>query len=156
MLNLPDTIRQPVTPDRQFNAEAHDRPPRHEVLARTLDWDQPLPEWVAAHHPDLIMYVPYRPQGCHWITCSRPCSAADVTYNTSSFPSLVRTLRDLLKPLTGQRPPFLLAYKQRDEAERDLWDMLKAEDIQLHLVDTIVGAEEEGGVEIWVGKASNA
>lgn len=28
------------------------------LLARTLDWDQPLPNWVTANHPDLVMCVP--------------------------------------------------------------------------------------------------
>jgi hypothetical protein len=25
------------------------------LSARTLDWDEPLPEWVTANHPDIIM-----------------------------------------------------------------------------------------------------
>jgi hypothetical protein len=77
-----------------------------------------------------------------------------VTYNTSSFPSLVKTLRDLMLPNSGERPPLLLAYKQRDEAERELWDMLKAEGVGMELVDKIRGAEEDGQVEIWIGSAS--
>jgi len=77
-----------------------------------------------------------------------------VTYNTSSFPSLVNTLRNLLLPATGERPPLLLAYKQRDEAERELWGMLQKEGITLEKVDKIRGAEAEGFVEIWVGTAT--
>lgn len=80
-------------------------------------------------------------------------SAADVTYNTASFPSLLKTLTSLLRPDDGPRPPLLLAYKQRDLAERDLWKMLESEGIELRHVDTISGAEEEGEVEIWLGKA---
>jgi hypothetical protein len=76
-----------------------------------------------------------------------------VTYNTASFPSLVNTLRNLMLPPTGERPPLLLAYKQRDEAERELWGMLKSEGIDLKKVDEVKGAEEEGFVEIWIGTA---
>lgn len=59
-------------------------------------------------------------------------------------------------PPETKRPPLLLAYKQRDEAERELWAMLKQQGIELTLVDKIAGAEEDGAVEIWVGKASIA
>jgi hypothetical protein len=58
-------------------------------------------------------------------------------------------------PKSGKRPPLLLAYKQRDEAERELWDMLKAEGVEMELVDKIRGAEEDGLVEIWIGSASS-
>jgi hypothetical protein len=56
-------------------------------------------------------------------------------------------------PPTGERPPLLLAYKQRDEAERELWGMLKSEGIDLKKADEVKGAEEEGYVEIWIGTA---
>lgn len=120
------------------------------LSAQTLDWDEALPDWVTANHPDLIMYVHRLAPFSHtdWIR------AADVTYNTASFPSLVKTLCALIRPEGGARPPFLLAYKQRDEAERDLWKMLAEEGIELELVDKIPGAEEEGAVEIWVGTCS--
>jgi hypothetical protein len=79
---------------------------------------------------------------------------ADVTYNTSSFPALLRTLASLLAPSAaahdggeddgvadddadddddpgsperderGHDPLVLLAYKERDPAERQLWDMM--------------------------------
>lgn len=88
-------------------------------------------------------------------------SAADVTYNTASFPHLLSTLVSLLKPSEtvqlrggGRGPRLLMAYKQRDEAERELWAMLKAEGIAMTLVDVIQGSEEDGAVEIWVGGAS--
>jgi hypothetical protein len=58
-------------------------------------------------------------------------------------------------PKSGERPPLLLAYKQRDEAERELWDMLKAEGVDMELVDKTRGAEEDGQVEIWIGSASS-
>lgn len=56
-------------------------------------------------------------------------------------------------PKSGERPPLLLAYKQRDEAERELWGMLKSEGVEMKLIDKVRGAEEDGQVEIWVGRA---
>ena len=121
--------------------------------ARTLDWDEELPEWVTSNHPDLIMFVQSSynsPWLSFLLTWNR---AADVTYNTSSFPALVGTLCNLMKPTSGERPPLLLAYKQREEAERDLWGLMSRQGIKLELVDKIAGAEEDGAVEIWVGQA---
>ena len=77
-----------------------------------------------------------------------------MTYNTASFPSLLSTLKALLRPSSGSRPTFLLAYKQRDLAERELWDLLKSEGIDLEKVDDIKGCSEEGWVEIWIGNAN--
>lgn len=77
-------------------------------------------------------------------------SAADVTYNTASFPCLVATLERLLKPEGRPAPLLLLAYKQRDEAERDLWGMLSDRGIKTVLVDRVQGAEKTGETEIWV------
>ncbi|THH06528.1 hypothetical protein EW146_g9584 [Bondarzewia mesenterica] len=76
---------------------------------------------------------------------------ADVTYNTSSFPSLTRTLSTLL--LSSPTPPLLiLAYKQRDPAERTLWDLLtRATGVRLAHVGSRAGAGGEP-VEIWVGE----
>ena len=111
---------------------------------------------------------------------------ADVTYNTSSFPALLRTLASLLSlsaphdhgivdnadndAVDGLRsreqerddrgyhgrghdgPLLLLAYKERDPAERQLWDMLARETgVVLECVGKQVGA---GGlpVEVWLGK----
>lgn len=76
-----------------------------------------------------------------------------MTYNTASFPALVGTLERLLVPADGRKPLLLLAYKQRDAAERDLWGMLKDKGIGMVLVDKVRGAEEDGQVEIWVGGA---
>jgi hypothetical protein len=81
-------------------------------------------------------------------------SAADVTYNTASFPALLGTLSALLDPPAlprGERPMLLLAYKQRDPGERELWSMLEEKGITLRQVDEVRGAEEDGKVEIWVG-----
>lgn len=88
---------------------------------------------------------------------------ADVTYNTSSFPSLVKTLSNLLLVSSASPPAVpsdtscdpplvLLAYKQRDPAERSLWDMVEKE-TGMRLVR--VGEERGAGgeeVEIWIGE----
>ncbi|CAK9782803.1 hypothetical protein CC85DRAFT_247547 [Cutaneotrichosporon oleaginosum] len=103
----------------------------HLVRADVLDWDAPLPPWAVN-----IRFV----------------IAADVTYNTASFPALVDTLERLLKAQVDAGPPrLLLAYKQRDEGERELWTMLKDRGIGTVLVDTLQGAEDRGEIEIWVG-----
>jgi len=125
---------------------------------------------------------------------------ADVAYNTSSFPALLRTLASLLALSNAQRhhdgdddvandatcddggpgpqeqeeekaddpsrgyvlgcggpqnPLVLLAYKERDPAERRLWDMMTRETgIVLECVGRRAGA---GGlpVEIWLGKGKS-
>jgi hypothetical protein len=100
---------------------------------------------------------------------------ADVTYNTSSFPALLQTLASLLAlsaahhvaddaddgPRSQEQerddrghnnPLVLLAYKERDPAERQLWDMMARETgVVLECVGKQAGA---GGlpVEIWLGK----
>ncbi|KAI0280062.1 hypothetical protein BC826DRAFT_1077492, partial [Russula brevipes] len=97
---------------------------------------------------------------------------ADVTYNTSSFPALLRTLASLfaLSALqrhddddgapapesTGARedrePLVVLAYKERDPAERQLWDMMAH---GTGVVLECVGKQGGGGglpVEIWLGR----
>ncbi|KDQ21159.1 hypothetical protein BOTBODRAFT_99581 [Botryobasidium botryosum FD-172 SS1] len=87
---------------------------------------------------------------------------ADVTYNTASFPSLIRTLKSLFS-LPAQSsteegnpsptPPLaLLAYKERDPSERTLWEMARGVGIHFEQIDAISGA---GGdpVEIWLGSA---
>ncbi|KAH6916111.1 putative methyltransferase-domain-containing protein [Coprinopsis sp. MPI-PUGE-AT-0042] len=74
---------------------------------------------------------------------------ADVTYNTSSFPVLVNTLRSIVEANPDTRPCFLLGYKQRDESERSLWDMAKAIGLHFAQVGEIPGY---GGapIEIWI------
>ena len=110
---------------------------------------------------------------------------ADVIYNTSSFPALLRTLAALLALSTRHshesgfgepdaypnpddpgatrnhddgeerrrgEPLVLLAYKERDSAERQLWDMMARETgVILECVGKRPGA---GGlpVEIWLGR----
>ncbi|EGN95225.1 hypothetical protein SERLA73DRAFT_171053 [Serpula lacrymans var. lacrymans S7.3] len=82
---------------------------------------------------------------------------ADVTYNTSSFPSLIRTLSSLIEfSMTKNAAPplILLGYKERDLAERTLWGMASEIGISLEKVSELAGA---GGapIEIWVGQAKN-
>ncbi|WVQ64817.1 uncharacterized protein L199_002986 [Kwoniella botswanensis] len=106
------------------------------VRADVLDWDKPLPSWVSVddHLPELVI-------------------AADVTYNTSAFPSLLQTLISLLTPSSDRIPILVLAYKQRDPSERDLWKMLNDNGIKMTLVDKVVGSEiDQGETEIWIGR----
>lgn len=77
-----------------------------------------------------------------------------MTYNTSSFPSLVRTLSSLIKLNATKKvkpPLILLGYKERDLAERALWEMVLAIGIVFRKVG---GRSGSGGqeVEVWVGK----
>ena len=75
---------------------------------------------------------------------------ADVTYNTSSFPSLIRTLSQLIH--LGNKPPIvLLGYKERDAAERTLWSLASEIGLSLEKIGERAGA---GGapVEIWLGQ----
>jgi len=104
---------------------------------------------------------------------------ADVTYNTSSFPSLVRTIRSLVARTcefssskdAGEEhryPTILVGYKQRDPGERELFGMLEeafsftsSGDVKIKLtrVGEVPGAssglesgEGRGPVEIWLGE----
>ena len=79
---------------------------------------------------------------------------ADVAYNTASFPSLIRTLDKLLR--LGSKPPaILLGYKERDAAERTLWDLAAEIGVEFEKVGERVGA---GGapVEIWIGHCQSS
>ncbi|GLB43363.1 putative rhomboid family protein [Lyophyllum shimeji] len=107
------------------------------VEAAVLDWDdEALPECVQ-----------HLSEGFDAIIM------ADVTYNTASFPSLVRTLSKLVR--RGSRPPLvLLGYKERDAAERTLWDLVGKIGLKLLKVEERAGA---GGapVEVWLGKVDS-
>lgn len=88
-------------------------------------------------------------------------SMADVTYNTVAFPSLVRTVSDILRfraearkqDPTVKETMILLGYKERDPAERTLWGTMQEMGVTLEKVDERRGA---GGdpVEIWIGTSS--
>ena len=78
---------------------------------------------------------------------------ADVTYNTASFPALIKTLRSILglRCSSARAPLILLGYKERDPAERTLWDLARAIGIQLEKVGERPGAGGEP-VEVWIGQ----
>lgn len=79
---------------------------------------------------------------------------ADVTYNTVSFPSLVRTMARLATPPKGHKMPLvLLGYKERDSAEHTLWPMAAKAGIYFTQVGSRTGAGGEP-VEIWLGHMS--
>lgn len=83
---------------------------------------------------------------------------ADVTYNTASFPSLIRTLDQLLclgdRPDNPAIPLILLGYKERETAERSLWNMTRSIGVKLQKIGEKPGA---GGfpVEIWLGRRAS-
>ncbi|KAI0351369.1 hypothetical protein OH77DRAFT_950098 [Trametes cingulata] len=101
-----------------------------------LDWDSPeLPEDVRTVHSGFDAIV-----------------MADVTYNTASFPSLVRTLSSLVRLSPPERPPVIvLGYKERDSAERTLWEMAKEIGVSFEKVGERKGAGGQA-VEIWIGR----
>ena len=84
---------------------------------------------------------------------------ADVTYNTTSFPSLIRTLRNIIAlhdPVQKPEPPLvILGYKERDSAERTLWDMTREIGVDLQQVGERAGM---GGqpIEIWLGRVNQS
>lgn len=88
---------------------------------------------------------------------------ADVTYNTDSFPSLIRTLSNLTRPdiahaersAPRQSPLIILGYKERDSSERTLWSLIQEIGIDLEKVGVVKGAGQEY-VEIWIGQIKSA
>ncbi|OCF39066.1 hypothetical protein I317_07136 [Kwoniella heveanensis CBS 569] len=145
---------RPASQEARLSSSSDNAPAADTIRldAKVLDWNEDIPSWVDEQWPEVII-------------------AADVTYNTSAFPSLLSNLTSLLNPPldrqrqpqrpqtglndhrngNGTRPLLLLAYKQRDAAERDLWGMLREKGVGMVLVDKVKGAEEEGETEIWVG-----
>ncbi|KAI8996624.1 putative methyltransferase-domain-containing protein [Trametes punicea] len=101
-----------------------------------LDWDnEKLPEEVRAIESGFDAIV-----------------MADVTYNTASFPSLVRTLSSLIHLSPPSRPPLVvLGYKERDPAERTLWNMTKDIGVTFEQVGERKGAGGQA-VEVWIGR----
>lgn len=123
------------------------------VQARELDWDSI--ECTDRHFGWGALEADIGP-------CIDLVLAADVTYNTSSFPSLLRTFRRLLRPPRASSgadqgaspedqsfPIGILAYKMRDAAERTLWTMAGDFDLELQLLQTIGAHEERQGIEVW-------
>ncbi|KAJ7760518.1 putative methyltransferase-domain-containing protein [Mycena metata] len=110
---------------------------QHNITANTSSVEAAVLDWDDEEFPE----------------CVRECGAfdiiimADVTYNTASFPSLVRTLKNLVE-LSPKRPRVVLGYKERDAGERALWGMAEAAGIVFKSVGQVAGS---GGalVEIW-------
>ncbi|KAF9461535.1 putative methyltransferase-domain-containing protein [Collybia nuda] len=105
--------------------------------ALVLDWDNEiLPEYIRAFTSGFDAII-----------------MADVTYNTASFPALVRTLSSVLN-LSSSPPLVLLGYKERDEAERTLWDLAREVGLEFEKIGERKGA---GGapVEVWLGYISS-
>ncbi|KAL5492426.1 hypothetical protein ACEPAI_3873 [Sanghuangporus weigelae] len=75
---------------------------------------------------------------------------ADVTYNTASFPSLIRTL-SRLSTRAHRSPSVLLAYKERDPDERRLWDMARGIGLHFDEIGRVPGAGDVP-VEIYQGR----
>jgi hypothetical protein len=121
------------------------------LKAAVLDWgDEVLPNYIQNFKDgfDAIVYVPLYPSELP-TGYSSECRMADVTYNTSSFPSLIRTLSFLIHVGT-RRPIVLLGYKERDAAERTLWALAGEIGLSFEIVGERAGA---GGapVEVWIG-----
>jgi len=116
----------------QQNIDANRSP----VEAAVLDWDdEEFPECVQQCEGFDVLIM------------------ADVTYNTASFPSLVRTLKTLVN-LSTRQPQVVLGYKERDTAERELWNTMTETGLTLKLVGTVAG---HGGspVEVWATDPSD-
>ncbi|KAG2127567.1 putative methyltransferase-domain-containing protein [Suillus bovinus] len=107
----------------------------------TLDWNE----------PDISTQVASFVSGIDVIVM------ADVTYNAASFYSLIETLSRLIifsMSIAPAKPPLIiLGYKERDVAERTLWEMTKKIGIHFEEVAQIPGAEGKP-VEVWVGTVS--
>ncbi|KAG0705597.1 putative methyltransferase-domain-containing protein [Suillus ampliporus] len=115
--------------------------PENTPEGTVLDWDEPeIPTQVQSFVSGIDVIV-----------------MADVTYNTASFPALIGTLSRLIMfsmSVTPAKPPLIiLGYKERDAAERTLWDM--AEKIGIHFEEVAQVSGAEGSpVEVWVGTMS--
>ncbi|KZP00908.1 hypothetical protein CALVIDRAFT_216889 [Calocera viscosa TUFC12733] len=105
------------------------------VSAAVLDWEEDLPERIISAGPFHLILM------------------SDVTYNTASFPALLKTLKALrrLSQQTDTDSVALLAYKERDPEERDLWLMLEEQSIKFEKLEEIPG---HGGqpVELWFAR----
>ena len=81
---------------------------------------------------------------------------ADVTYNTSLFPSLLRTVSSLIRlnVENSRSPPVvILGYHERDLDERSLWGVLgNWVGICLEKVGECEGWPESTPIEFWIGQ----
>lgn len=67
----------------------------------------------------------------------------------------MRTLKNLLRPKGSKFPMVLLGYKERDVAERSLWDMVGDIGISLEKIGERAGAGVHP-VEIWAARSYGA
>ncbi len=74
---------------------------------------------------------------------------SDVTYNTSSFPALLKTVEKLLTP--NRTTHILLGYKKRDEGEDAAWEMFRSKGVEFELAEEIPGV---GGMPVTIWWAS--
>jgi len=124
--------------------------------AAALDWEgEQLPDVVESNFGsgiDAIVYV----RSPFFLVRLIGVRMADVTYNTASFSALINTLSRLIQfsrsKRNGQSPLIVMGYKERDAAERALWDMAQEAGINLELVTEVKGAGGKA-IEIWVGRA---
>ena len=74
---------------------------------------------------------------------------SDVTYNTTSFPALLKTIKNLLRISPVAR--VIIAYKERHIAERAAWEMFETQArLSMYKVEEIPGLAG-APVEIWLG-----
>ncbi|KAF7969692.1 hypothetical protein HWV62_26210 [Athelia sp. TMB] len=104
--------------------------------AAVLDWEEDLPDDIRTLDGGIDAIV-----------------MADVTYNTASFPALIKTLDSLRQLNVDQNilPPIVvLGYKERDPEERSLWVAAHEIGLELERVGERRGC---GGqeVEVWLG-----
>lgn len=122
-----------------------------------LDWDNtelPIQVQDVNEGFDLILYVLFAVLRYNFnLKNDESYSMADVTYNTASFGSLVRTLKGIVeigKTTRKGRPLYvLLGYKERDVEERVLWDMVYEIGLDFKHIGDVPGT---GGppVEVWI------
>ena len=131
---LTDSALPLLTHNVSTNSTLFEEPFQPRPLA--LDWDEEkLPSEVLAVEGGFDVIV-----------------MADVTYNTASFPALVRTLSSLLRLNPPDRPPIVvLGYKERDTEERTLWNMAEGIGLSFDRVGERIGAGRDP-VEIWLGR----
>jgi len=145
---------------------------RGSIISTDLESAMPLLEENISRNEGLFTSISNRPQPAvlNWEDEHLPTQVtsvsggfdviimADVTYNTASFPALIRTMKYLvnlydpsLKSQHLQSPLILLGYKERDPAERTLWELAEEIGIFFQKVEGIAGA---GGaaIEVWCGR----
>ncbi|KAG8897609.1 hypothetical protein FRB99_008042 [Tulasnella sp. 403] len=89
------------------------------VEAATLDWEAPISACASLEKLDRLDLV----------------IMSDVTYNRDVFPALLRILIALLHlPEASTCTRILMGYKERDPAERDLWELAKNAEIEFENV----------------------